>query len=462
MVRRAAIGAVLLSIAVAGFSGAVGCSGSATPTPVQVTGNQLSPDMLARTWPVSLATKAEQEKLLGSSEGWVSLIIKRNYATAVPQLGASGGLIAARGHADAAALYRQAALISAYSFVECYGATPDPHDPVGTAHLLTVSYALLGDLEKARAESKKLDGIDDPTQVWHAPWKAWLAQENPVWPPDLSSLPTGLPPVAVGGWPELTLPNYTLPEREGSTSTIEMADPGAMVALALWHDAAAHTAAGDQGAVVDTYLARYHFPVEPDVAGVVLPNEFLVGSDYLVPEDGPFMADLVGAKGPAAVAEWKDKSALAAIAAASTVDGKMSGEAAADFAANLRDQLVEAAKTRAATGEDDVAHRTFASIAEVGVLRTLPFVAEVETARNSEEGGKLRILAMEKSDDATSAPEGLLSLTAWDAGNRYTMRGAEIVHNASRRYPSVEAARYALDVLGIRIGRSQSSVNPNQ
>jgi hypothetical protein len=91
-------------------------------------------------------------------------------------------------------------------------------------------------------------------------------------------------------------------------------------------------------------------------------------------------------------------------------------------------------------------------------------VPEREDRRESEESGKLRILAMEMADtkEHTACPAGLLSLAAWDAGNGYTLRGAEILHDAIRRYPSVEASRYALDVLALRRSRQGPALGPQQ
>lgn len=461
----ASTGAVLV-IAMMGFAGCTGGAGPTVPPGAAVAIAQLDATMIARTWPVGLATQAEQDKLTAVSEGWISLLLKRNYQAATKQLGAVGGLAGARAHSDASALYRQAAMVSAYSFIGTYADNPQETDPVGVHHLLCVAYVLTGDLVKAREESAKMDAFpDDPTTKWHAPWKAWLAQANPVWPPDLSSLPLGLPALTGGEWPELpAMPDYVLPELAGSSASVEMADPGGLIALAMWHDQVAHQLAGDQGAAVDTYLARYHFPIEPDVAGTLLPYELVVGSDYLVPEDGAFIADLVGAKGGAAVDEWKGKSLLAAIAARSRApDGTFSAELAGNLAGELRLE-VQAAEKAKNGGEENGAHRQFADMAQAGVLRSLAFVPEVEVRRNSEESGKLRILAMEMADtkDATACPAGLLSLAAWDAGNRYTMRGSDIIHTAIRRYPSVEASRYALDVLALRVSREAPRVEPNQ
>ena len=49
----------------------------------------------------------------------------------------------------------------------------------------------------------------------------------------------------------------------------------------------------------------------------------------------------------------------------------------------------------------------------------------------------------------------MLSLAAWDAGNGYPTRALDILHNLVRQYESLETARFALDVLALRVSRSR-------
>jgi hypothetical protein len=359
-------------------------------------------------------------------------------------------------------MYRQASLLVAYSFIETYGKTGVDTDPVGVAHLLTVSYAIVGDLQNARAESKKLEGLADVTAPWHAPWKAWLATPEPVWPPDLSSLPIELPPVGSDTWPEVTaFPSSRLPERAGATTEIEMADPGVLIALALWHSSAGRAAAGADVAVFDTALARFRLPIEGQPTETkALPQEFTFGSDFLVPEDGPFMAAVTGKKGVDAVDEWKDKSLIAALAASSRgEDGKLSSEKAIDRSAEIRAEVLALAKQKTNSTENTAAQRLFADLTRLSVLRNLALVAEAEG--NREASGVLRINALERSEDAsTRDPNALLSLAAWDASNRYPARASDFVHELAARYPSLEAARYGLSVLALRVSRERVEPPP--
>jgi hypothetical protein len=149
---------------------------------------------------------------------------------------------------------------------------------------------------------------------------------------------------------------------------------------------------------------------------------------------------------------------IAAAAAAARVDGAIDAERAGDVAAMVRDQLLEASKART-QGTVEGHQRTFVEVAYVGLLRGLALVAEQEGSR--EVSGRLRIQAMERSTALHSAsPEGLMALAAWDAANRYPSRALDIVHNAAKRYPSLEIARFGLNVMALRVSRERPGETP--
>ena len=413
----------------------------------------LPPERLQAMWPVIFAREADLGPV--SSEGWTQLVNRHDLAASVRAFGPDGGAGLVRAHAEAAALFRQAALLQANSVLQTYAVTPEPTDPVGVAHLVSVAYAVTGDLAKAREWSGKLDAVPtDPTVPWHTPWKAWLASaETPVWPPDLQALPEAMPPPTPGVWPELgALPHYQLPEQAGSTFSREMGDPGALVRLALWHEAAARTVAAADGAALSSWLAPYRLPVEAKDAPAPTPAAWLFGGEYLVPEDAAFLADL-RANGAAAVEAWRARSALAELAARSRgASGRIDPLAAADHLAALRDGLA-AEQTAKNGGAAAVFHRVFVEIAAVGATRHLALVAEAEGDR--EVAGRLRIAAMERSQKESANPAGLMALAAWDAGNRYPMRAQDILHSHLSRFPALEVARYGLDVLALRVSRER-------
>jgi len=141
----------------------------------------------------------------------------------------------------------------------------------------------------------------------------------------------------------------------------------------------------------------------------------------------------------------------------SRVDGKMDALKATDLASALRQKLLDASADKNG-GNLDQSHRTFAAIAEAGALRELALVAEAEGDRV--QSGILRINALDKSDGPTACPVGTMSLAAWDAQNRYPARAADILQGQIKRYPSLEAARYGLDVLSLRVSREQTRLPP--
>jgi hypothetical protein len=436
----------------------LGCGGG-TPRTADVSPAAIAvlpAERLAVAWPVRYAKVEELGPVSG--DGWTADVVRHDLAASVAANGPAGGAATMRAHADAAALFRMGALLEANALIQTYGVTPEETDPLGVAHLLTVSYAITGDLAHAREWSAKLDGTTDATAAWHAPWKAWLTADAPGWPPDLSALPVVTEAPAPGGWPDVgTLPHYALPERGGGGHDREMGDPGALVRLALWHEAAARAASPGDAAALAAWLAPYRLPAEPMDPPAPATDALLFGSELLVPEDAAFLAD-IRRTGAGAIDTWRDRSLIAEIAVRSRgADGHIDPLVAADQISALRAALLEAAAAR--TDATVQGHqRTFADIASVGATRALGWVAEIEG--NRETGGRLRIAAMERSQKETANPAGLLSLAAWDSANRYPVRAQEILHAQLGRFPALECARYGLDVLALRVSRERPGETP--
>ncbi len=414
------------------------------------------PDALVDgAWPVAMARRDDFARF-GQSPAWIGLIMQRQIPMTAPLfVGDSGGL--ARVHSEMAATWRHAALMSAQATVQTFGVSPDPGDPAGMSHLLSVSYVLLGNLEAARKASLAVP-TDDPTAVWHAPWKTWLAGDA-KWPPDLSTLPWTLPEVAPGTVPELPpMPHLALRERvDGDAKVREMGDIGSMVALVLWHDAAARAAAPDMDPSLAVWMAPHVWTIEPAPAAASLPMDLQFGGDLPGPDDASFVAD-VRRSGASVIDVWRDRSLLAWIVASSRGEGgKVDVGAVADRVAATRESWVAHAAARAG-GEVEAHHRQFADIAAVGALRNLGVV--LDALGDHEGSGILRIAALEQSAKATAWPPGMIAQAAWDAGNRYPSRPAELLHAEIRRFPALEAARPAIDALALRVGRERPGETP--
>ena len=429
-----------------------GADGAQGPADGAAVASFFPDEKLDETWVVHFATEADLAPVV--HEGWVKLVNQRHVQKSVTSMPASDSAGRARAHLEAAGLYEQAAMVSAFAFIEVYERTPQPTDPLGANHLLAVSHAVLGHTDAAKAASAKVPK-DDPTAAWHAPWHAWL-KAGGSWPPDLSALPMELPAVTAGTWPVMpSPPHYEMPE-QGTDSQRSMGDPGALVAMALWHRAAAEAGGGEATAAAATLRAGYGFPAAaPPPAAGDLSYPLLFGSTLMTPGDGPFMADLHGAKGIAAVDAHKDTSFLAWLAhACRGDDGKLDAEKVVDKVADLRLRLVDRAKARTG-GTVQGFQRQFADAATAGTLWSLALVAEAEGDR--EASGLLRLNARDKADlgNHLQDPVSLLSLAAWDASNRNVHRAPELLHDQARRYPELEVARYGLDVLALRVQKER-------
>lgn len=439
---------------------AMGCTGSSSSDePAAVAQVGVDKALVGQAWPMLVVEESVREPY--QQTAFVQLVLNRDYKQAVADSKGKAGLTTARFHADSAAMFRQAALATANAYVQYF----DPplgqqYDPPEKAHLLLVGKIARGDLDGAKTHIAAVQALPDDSAVqpWAAPWLSWL-QAGADWPPDLSALPGDLPPVEPGGWPEVTdRPSYTLREGEPGKNELRVDDPGLLIALALWHERAAAKAAPEHASALAAYGARYRLPVELKVtASDDLPLELLFGSDYLTAQDAAFMAAVFGAEGTAAIDSFADRSLTAAVARACQGEsGKIDNVKAVDLVNDLRRALKE--EQGLAAGQAEGHHPIFADVAVAGLYRNLAYIAELEGDR--ETSGKLRIAARDVERDAAAAPEGLLSLAAWDADNQYTIRGSEIIHQLARRAPSLEVARTAFDLIGIRVSRSRGGGTP--
>ncbi len=422
-------------------------STSSGPTDAVEEATAFPAELLAATWVVRYGNAEALGPLTQS--GWVALINHRHIGNAVEQSG-DDVLLAGRAHLEAALLYEQGALLSANAFIEVYGNTPQPTDPAGAKHLLAVSHAIRGDTEAARKASSELPA-DDPTATFHAPWKTWLAGDA-AWPPDLSGLPLELPEPKAGLFPSLPPPpHYELPEQGGSKSKRTMADPGGLVAMGLWHREAAKAVLGDRYDAIRALRVGYDLPVAP-VASKPGPREDqeIFGGTLLTGGDADFMCEVLGEVGPAAVDAHADSSMLAWLAREARVDGKVDPDKVSRLVNDLRGALLDSSR-EANGGNPAPHHRVFADMAVAGALWSLALVAEAEGDR--ERGGLLRLHARDKAELGNHVQDAvsLLSLAAWDAGNRNVHRAPDLLHDQARRYPDLEVARYGLDVLALRV-----------
>ncbi|MEM6928891.1 MAG: hypothetical protein AAF602_18270 [Myxococcota bacterium] len=445
------------------LAGLLACGLSEPPATTPTAGLPLDDARLDATWVVQLVPD-EALAPFAQEPGWVTLVVKRDIKSAVAQLGPRGGVAAARAHAEAAALFRQAARLAGESYVQTYaGPSAQPTDPAGTAHLVSVGHGLGGDLAAARTASTQARSLDgDPTRPWHAPWAIWLDRGTGT--PDLGDLPLELPPPSVGGWPELGAePQYALTERSERRATRDVGDPLALVALGEWHAQAARLAAPELEPALDRLRAAQSLYGPPPASGEIeVPIGLLFGGDLLVSGDVDFLAAVRRASSPGdvrtAMATHRDDSVVAAIAEAARTDDGLDPARVVDLAEDLRQALL--ARAAAARGGPEQGQDVqFADMARTGLLRSVGLVAEGLGDR--EVSGRILLAAWDTSHGAAADPVGRLWFATWDVTNRYPLRAAQTIHQESQRTPSLTAARLAVDVLNLRVNRENVGQGPN-
>ena len=106
------------------------------------------------------------------------------------------------------------------------------------------------------------------------------------------------------------------------------------------------------------------------------------------------------------------------------------------------------------SGGEQGFHKPFADMVRVGVVRA--GVRAAAAAGEDRSMGILRLNMLDFCVDSSADPVILLSIAAWDAGNRNALRATELLHAQVGHLPGVEIARYPLDALQVRLGRESA------
>ncbi len=446
--------------ALLGVVATAACSDGSEPeasTPKE-TVSVASAELLDQSWPVRMSNDATRQPF-EQHAGWGALF-QRDLPGALRAFQAEpgDGRALARIHSDLSAVYGEAVWMGAQATRHVYGDDRQDTDPKEADYLFGVARALAGDCKEASEALAKLSPPPEPLKAHHAFWAAWASSDTCPAPPSfdaLAALPGAPGAVEAGTDPELPpLPNYTFAEQSDEQRDVESGELTHLFTLSLAHRQAALAAAPEADRpLIEARLSPWQLPIlaskdAPQPVDSVddswLFLEFaLVGADL-------FFLDAAGRDGLSAVESWKDRSILAqALAPAVTPEG-LSVETVIDRAAELRIQLKE--KMVEVSGTPMPFQPGFAQMAEVAVLRAGMVVADANDQYR--DAGILRINAFERSDGPGRDPTFLLSTAAWDAGNRSPLRAQEIVHGLVSRYPSIRTARYPLDALHIRLGRT--------
>lgn len=421
------------------------------------------PDSLvAATWPVQMADDAARARFEGHP-GWTALF-SRDLGAAL--VGFAGDETQRRGlartHALLAALHRQGALLAANATRHVYGTDRQAAvDPPEVDYVVGISQALLGACPEAAAALGVAKGEGVPAEGV-AYWMMRSA-EAPCGDLSLDAPPAAFPRPAAGPTPgerpaPAAVPHHQYPEQGAEGRMVAVTNPAALMALAAWHEAAARAAAPEgEARYVDATLAPWRLPGEsrPRVDTTEGAPEWLFAGFALAPGDLAFLAE-TSADGVVAVGAHAGTSPLAAALQPAVVEDAIDPDAVLDLAAAVGRQVETAMAARGGGAKDF--HRPFAEIARVAVLRAGMLVAD--GAGQYRDAGILRINALERSNGPAGDPVFLLSVAAWDAGNRNPLRAQELIHSLAKSHPALEAARTPLDALHIRLSRNTASGGP--
>lgn len=432
------LGGLLLGLGVA-------CEGGPEDAPKKVVQAAVTGDQVRGTWMVKVAEPGKLDALAGHP-GWQAFHA-RDYAKALAAGAEWDGV--GRVHAELSSLYRQAALLAAQAIEQTY--KPEQRregDPKEVEYLLGVAHLVLGNTEAARAAlGQNGSSTDAALAAADTAWAERLVADAPLVAriDDARLWPLG--GTVVGESPDFApAPHFELPETVGDRR-VKTGDPTVLLQLAAWHEAAAITAIGPQRTAA--LIAPWRLPGE---AAVTVDPSVIVLEDLFLSAFGT-AGDLARASGSPA---GDSGSTFQDLLAACDGTGAAKAQCAADAAGQLRQQVLSAMEM--VSGSPSPNHRAMAAFAEAGALRA--GVRAADGAGDREAAGLLRIAAKDQSDEAAVEPVFMVALAAWDAGNRNPLRAQELLHAQLRRAPGLDAARYALDALHLRVSRDSGPGMP--
>ena len=433
---------------------ALACSGGPDETqePVaDVATVSVPTEVLATTWQAQVAAPGAMDGLTGP--GWQAMF-ERNTAGALEAFGAEG-VESGRVHAQAAAIYRQAALVAAHATLQTYGGDERREgDPDEVDYLLAVSHVVLGEDDQAAALFGK-GGSAEALAAADAAWAGLAADgfSRAAWDDDalfpLSEVAPGTLPAVTEG------PHYSFPI-EGVSLPLELADPTALLQAAWWHEQAAVQAMG--AAEANALLGPWR--LEAEEAGeqaAELPLEALFLTSWSSSSDLAFVNALEAGGDPRGTVDtFAASSAYAAVVQGCLSDEGVDPDCLEAGSRTLANDLE--AHMAEVGGGVSADHRMFAGFAKGGVLRA---GARTEDALgNDYNAALLRRLARDASTGPAADPVFFVSLAAYHASTRNAHTSAELLHGQISVVPGLYGSRIALDALNLRVQRDSGPGNP--
>jgi hypothetical protein len=411
-----------------------------------------------------------------SHGAWAELVMKRDLSTALQAFAAEPPLAEGlfRVHLEMAAAYRQAAHLAAQATLQVYREDPRDDDPKEVPCLLGLSENLLAQYEQGDAHLAACVTSSKPVDRSVQGWRAWRKAPRLELAGPLGTVVDAPAAFAPGTIPTGDSTTLSFADQEEGRA-VRVMDPSTLFALAIRHEQAALASAPGQGDLIRTFLDPWRLPIEaafraaPDLdappSSLNVPDSLLFGSTLLAPADLPFLSEISNPKVTdleKTMLRHAETSPLAATlkpcfrAEPSGTGSTLSVECLLNQSKNLQDALREA-MVKASGGEQGY-HRPFSLLARVALLRAAERLAE--RIGDEKLQGLLIINTLDLGGEIAAEPHFLLSVAAWDAGNRNTLRAQDLLHALENRLPGVANARFPLDALHVRISRASAPEIP--
>jgi len=410
-----------------------------------------------------MADDAQRAPYEPPGRGWMALVMQRDYPQALQQFMGENPLPVGqqRVHGELAIAYRQAALLAARATIQVYDVARREEDPDQVDCLVGISKLLLADDQASQlldaCVAGQYGGEHGELSLQAKAWREWQAARP--WPPaEPLALTPGSPSLAEPAQPGVlpdagSLPHYRFKDKVEGLE-IQAANPATLLGLALFHERAALATMPAGAGALNALLQPWRLPLEPGSADLgPLEEGLLFGSTMLSSEDASFLAALASDQGIDAIAAHP--ASPLAIAIEPCVDAKKGAvdEACAlERATRCFEQLRGAMEIT--SGGEAGFHRPFADLGRVGIVRAA--AAAAQAVGDERAMGLLRLNAADFSTGPGAEPHYLLSLAAWDAGNRNSSRAGEFLHAQIGHLPGIEVARFPLDALHVRLSRESA------
>ena len=439
-----------------------GCSGNKTSSTDEKASAQNTESNIAETVPETLLEKTWVFKAIDTTwrgrfegdVGW-SNYFNRKYPDA---LAGASGIAQARLHTEYAVIYRQSALMHAYSTVQVYDNWRQEEDGNDSLYLRGIGNIIIGNFTQGQSDLDSLENAN--LKTWSQQWfnvaqNSGFSDQTP-----LVGHFVNLPEVnAAMTFPSENLPHFSIKTTvEGELS--DVTDATELWVRSKWHEAVAKSLV-DNPAVIDIALAPWLLPMEKSSmdsvvmsavdSGVVMSDEWLFLSRYFVSEDLLFLAELKSSQTPAlqVLKKWSDKSVLAQILTNCIENEQLDVQKVLNAAGQTELTLLDMMKKK--DGEAQPLHAFFADFAEQAVLGAGILFAEENEQR--QDSGRLRMNAKDMAQQNSKDAILLLEFAAWDASNGYPTRAQDTIHNYEADFPALRVAAIPLGMLQIRVGK---------